>query len=167
MSWCRSICLQTPICPTPQKRYATIFLGCTGPYYGPANTNHTKIYLYLYFYMYLYRGRLVNIECQSLPTLRLRRAKSSAQGSALDLFFGTDASAASAHRIFCANPIHIQRQTLLTSDKLMISLANGSSSTNMPPLRSSQSSLSWSQEWWLCISENQSKGKWSRQSTNN
>ena len=31
-----------------------------------------KIYLYLYFYLYLYRGRLVNIQCQSLPTLRLK-----------------------------------------------------------------------------------------------
>ena len=44
MSWCHSIRLKTHIFPTPQKSYATIFLGCTGPFYGPNNTNHTKNY---------------------------------------------------------------------------------------------------------------------------
>ena len=42
-SKCHSIGLQTPIFPTPQKSYATIFLGCRGPYYGPTNTMQQKI----------------------------------------------------------------------------------------------------------------------------
>ena len=43
-SKCHSIRHQTPKFPTPQKSYATIFLGYSGPYFGPTNTNHTKKY---------------------------------------------------------------------------------------------------------------------------
>ena len=43
-SKCHSIRLQTPIFPTPQKVMQRFFLGCTGPHFGPTNTNHTKNY---------------------------------------------------------------------------------------------------------------------------
>ena len=44
MTKCHSIRHQTPKFPTPQKSYATICLGYSGPYFGPTNTNHTKNY---------------------------------------------------------------------------------------------------------------------------
>ena len=44
MTKCHSIRHQTPKFPTPPKSYATFFLGYSGPYFGPTNTNHTKNY---------------------------------------------------------------------------------------------------------------------------
>ena len=102
-------------------------------------------YLYLYFYMYFYPhfylGRLVNIQCQSLPTLRLGRAN--AWLKALRSIYS------SLLRLLVAffAPIQLTfKAKLLTSDKLMISLANGSSSTHMPS-RSSRLSKFWSQSF--------------------
>ena len=49
MTKCHSIRHQTPKFPTPPKSYATIFLGYSGPYFGPTNTNHTKKYQKIIF----------------------------------------------------------------------------------------------------------------------
>ena len=38
--------------PTKKKTYATIFWGCTGPYFGPTNTNHAKNYKKKHFWGY-------------------------------------------------------------------------------------------------------------------
>ena len=42
MTKCHSIRHQTPKFPTPPKVMQQFFLGYSGPYFGPTNTNHTK-----------------------------------------------------------------------------------------------------------------------------
>ena len=51
MTKCHSIRHQTPKIPTPpQKVMQQFFLGYSGPYFGPTNTNHTKNYQKITFW---------------------------------------------------------------------------------------------------------------------